>query len=105
MPPGIGSIYGHLDANEKPALAALANLTDDVRVYAPFGDLVALLERRHLAMPREQLMEALGSLGERDLINETRIGQQLCYSFRMELVRLWLLQNETLLRLAQERAG
>jgi len=101
----IGSIYGHLDANEKPALAALANLTDDVRVYAPFGDLVALLERRHLAMPREQLMEALGSLGERDLINETRIGQQLCYSFRMELVRLWLLQNETLLRLAQERAG
>ena len=101
----IGSIYGHLNENEKPALAALANLTDDVRVYAPFGDLVALLERRHLAMPRDQLMEALESLGERDLTNETRIGQQLCYSFRMELVRLWLRQNETLLRLAQERAG
>ena len=101
----IGSIYGHLSDNEKPALAALANLTDDVRLYTPFGDIVGLLERRHLAIPRDQLMEALESLGERDLTNETRIGQQLCYSFRMELVRLWLRQNETLLRLAQERAG
>ncbi len=98
------SIYNSQSASEKLALAALANLTDDVRLYAPFNDIASLLEKRHLAMPREELMAALENLEERDLISETRMGQQLCYSFRMELVRLWLRQNETLLRLAQERA-
>jgi hypothetical protein len=50
-------------------------------------------------------MQALKALEERDLVTEMRIGQQLRYSFRMGLVRLWLRQNEMLLRLSEGRSG
>ena len=96
------SIYNRLNASERMALTALANITDDVRVFVSFGEIMGILERRQLALPREELMIALKALQERDLITEMRIGQQLRYAFHMGLVRMWLLQNETLLRLSQE---
>ena len=97
------SIYNYLGNAEKLALAALANVTDDVRVFVPLGDVAGALERRGLTLPREELMQALKALEERDLVTEMRIGQQLRYSFRMGLVRMWLRQNEMLLRLSEER--
>ena len=96
------SIYNYLAHSEKAVLAAMAHVTDDVRVFVPLGDIAGMLERRQLSMPREQIMQALQALKERDLVTEMRIGQQLRFSFRMGLVRLWLRQNEILLRLGQE---
>jgi hypothetical protein len=48
------SIYDYLEHSEKLALAALANLTDEVRVFVPISDIAALLDRRHLGMSREE---------------------------------------------------
>jgi len=99
------SIYDYLEHSEKLALAALANLTDEVRVFVPISDIAALLDRRHLGMSREEIANALKALEERDLVTEMRIGQQLRYAFRMGLVRTWLRQNAILLRLGQEQEG
>jgi hypothetical protein len=99
------SIYNDLSDDEKLVLAALAHVTDEVRVFVLLGDIANMLERRRLGMPRESILESLRSLGERDLVIETRIGQQLRYSFRMGLVRMWLRENEMLLRFAQQREG
>ncbi len=96
------SIYRLLGETEQLVLAALANATDDVRVWVTLGDIVSVLEQYGLSRPRDDLMEALVTLRERDLIAEMRIGQQLRYSFRMGLVRMWLRQNEILLRLMKE---
>lgn len=97
------SIYNYLSRTERLALAALANATDDVRVFVSLADIIGVLEGRNLGMPRDEVMQALRSLVERDLVTEMRIGQQLRYSFRMGLVRMWLRQNEVLLRLGEEK--
>ena len=99
------SIYDQLGREEKLALAALANVTDDVKIFVSLGEIATMLERRGLGLPRENLMQALRALEERDLVTEMRIGQQLRYAFRMGLVRMWLRQNEILLRLSQEQEG
>ena len=96
------SIFNFLERSEKLVLATLAHVTDDVRVFVPMGDIVSLLGRRHLTMAREEIIQALQALKERDLVNEMRIGQQLRYSFKMGLTRTWLRQNEILLRMGQE---
>jgi|GEM_PF-1221771 len=98
-----GNIYHFLNGAERAALAALAAITDEVRVFVPLEDIAAMLERRHLSLPRSRLMRALQGLQERELVAERRIGQQLYYAFRMGLVRMWLRQNEILLRLSQEQ--
>ncbi|MBC7237988.1 MAG: hypothetical protein H5T69_19265, partial [Chloroflexi bacterium] len=97
------SIYNDLSEAEKLVLAALAHVTDEVRVFVLLGDIANMLERRRLGMSREEILQALRALRERDLVTETRIGQQLRYSFRMGLVRMWLRENEMLLRLAQQQ--
>ena len=97
------SIYNYLDDTEKLVLAALANVTDDVRIYVPLGDIMRLLESKHLTVSREEVIKALQALKERDLVSEMRIGQQLRYSFRMGLTRMWLRENDILLRWIQER--
>jgi HEAT repeat protein len=99
------SIYNDLTDDEKLVLAALAHVTDEVRVFVLPGDIANMLERRRLGMSRESILESLRTLGERDLVIETRIGQQLRYSFRMGLVRMWLRENEMLLRFAQQKEG
>ncbi|NLG49405.1 MAG: hypothetical protein GX552_04760 [Chloroflexi bacterium] len=98
-----GNIYHFLNGAERAALAALAAITDEVRVFVPLEDIAAMLERRHLSLPKSQLMRALQGLQERELVAERRMGQQLYYAFRMGLVRMWLRQNEILLRLSQEQ--
>ena len=97
------SIYNYLDDSEKLVLATLAYVTDEIRVFVPLGDILGLLQRRHITIDREQALQALMALKERDLVSEMRIGQQLRYSFKMGLTRRWLKQNDILLRIIQER--
>jgi hypothetical protein len=95
-------IYRHLPQHERRVIAAAASVADDVRVYVPLSDIVDELDRHHLSLPREQVLDALRALRERDLITEMPLAQQLRYAFRMGLIRMWLKHNEMLLRLAQE---
>ncbi|MFH1084459.1 MAG: HEAT repeat domain-containing protein [Chloroflexota bacterium] len=98
-------IYRHLPRHERYVIAAAASVADDVRVYVPLSDIVDVLDRHHLSIPREQVLDALRALRERDLITEMPLAQQLRYAFRMGLIRMWLKHNEMLLRLAQEKEG
>jgi len=98
------ALYGILSDAEKMALAGLANVTDDVRLFVPSDAIYDILQRKSLKMSRQELLQALEQLRERDLIQERRLGQQLQYSFKMGLVRMWLKQNEVLLRLQEEFA-
>jgi hypothetical protein len=97
-----GSIFANLPEQEKVALAGLANVTDDIRFSVPPDIVHDTLESRHLHMSSRELMQALRHLTERDLIEEHRLGQQLQYSFKMGVVRMWLKQSEMLLRLSEE---
>jgi hypothetical protein len=60
-----------------------------------------VLARYELDIPKPQLLDALRSLRERDLVVEQRIGQSLQYGFKMGLIRMWLRRSESLLRLGQ----
>lgn len=96
------SLYANLSEPEKRALSGLANVTDDIRLFVPLDSIHAVLERKRLSMSRSELMQALEHLKERDLIQERRLGQHLQYSFKMGIVRMWLKQAETLVRLSEE---
>jgi len=98
------SLYANLSEPEKMALSGLADVTDDIRFFVPLDSIYDVLERKRLEMPRRELMQALEHLKERDLIQERRLGQQLQYSFKMGIVRMWLKQAETLLRISEELA-
>jgi HEAT repeat protein len=97
------SIYDRLSRTEKLVVAAAANITDDVRVFVPLSDIDALLQRYGFTLAREEIVEALRALAERDLLLEMPVGQLLRYAFKMGLIRMWLKQNEVLLRLGQEK--
>jgi len=96
------AVYAPLSASEQKALAALANVTDDYRIYVPPDVVAQELDRYKLGIAKPDLLDALRALRERDLVVEQRVGQSLQYGFQMGLIRMWLLQNEVLLRLSQE---
>ncbi|MBM4431067.1 MAG: ATP-binding protein, partial [Chloroflexi bacterium] len=96
------AVYAPLSKPEQKVLAALANVTDDRTIYVPPEVGAELLDKHGLEVEKTQLLAALRALCERDLVDEKRMGQSLQYGFRMDLIRMWLRQNETLLRLSQE---
>jgi HEAT repeat protein len=96
------SVYAPLSKPEQRVLASLANVTDERRVFVLPDAVAEVLDKHQLQVAKRQLLDALRSLRERDLAVEKRIGQNLQYGFKMDLIRMWLRQNEMLLRLSQE---
>ncbi len=96
------SVYAPLRKPEQKVLAGLANVTDDRTILVPPAVVAQVLDKHGLDIPKSQLLDALRSLRERDLVVERRMGQSLQYGFKMDLIRMWLRQNEMLLRLSQE---
>ena len=96
------TIYDPLTQAERRVLAALASVTDDRRILVPADALSQILDRLDLTISGKELLNALHRLRERDLVIERRMGQTLQYGFKMDLIRMWLQQNDMLLRLSQE---
>lgn len=96
------AVYAPLALPEQKALAALANVTDDYRILVPPDVVAQELDKYKLGITKSDLLDALHSLCERDLVVDQRVGQSLQYGFKMDLIRMWLRQNEVLLRLSQE---
>ena len=96
------AIYAPLTKPEQKVLTALANVTNDRTILVPPDKVAEVLAKYGLDVDTTQLLEALRSLRERDLVDERRMGQTLQYGFKMDLIRMWLSQNEMLLRLSQE---
>jgi type I restriction enzyme M protein len=97
------AIYAPLSRAERTVLAALATITDDRTVLVPWEAVAEALYEHTLEVAKPSLFGALCSLSERDLVVEKRIGRGLQYGFRMDLIRMWLRQNNMLLRLSQEQ--
>jgi HEAT repeat protein len=96
------AVYAPLTGPEQDALAALASVTDDYRIFVPPDVVAQELDKYKLGLAKPDLLDALHSLRERDLVVDQRVGQSLQYGFKMDLIRMWLRQNEVLLRLSQE---
>ena len=96
------TIYDPLTPAERRVLAALASVTDDRRILVPADSVPPMLDRLGLSISGKELLNALHALRERDLVIERRLGQTLQYGFKMDLIRMWLQQNDMLLRLSQE---
>jgi HEAT repeat protein len=99
------SLYIYLSEPEKRALAALAEATSEQVIFVMPDKLSELLERHGLPLSKIELLDMLRQLRDRDLVIEERIGQRLAYGFKMGLVRMWLLDNEILLRLKEEKGA
>jgi len=97
-----GTIYDPLTQPERRVLAGLASITDDRRILVPADSVGQILQRHDLSVSGQDLLRALHALCDRDLVVERRMGQTLQYGFKMDLIRLWLQQNDMLLRLGQE---
>ena len=99
------SLYIYLSASEKRALAALAEATSEQVIYVMPNKLSEILEKQGLPLSKTELLDALRQLRDRELVIEERIGQRLAHGFKMGLVRMWLRDNEILLRLKEEKGA
>jgi len=91
--------YELLSRDELVTMAALA-FVSDAWTSVPTRDIETTLRRHGFSVPN--LSNVLRELKEQDFIQEKKAGQEHEYRFCMELLRVWLEQNEMLLRLKEE---
>ena len=91
--------YELLSRDEQVTMAALA-FVSDAWTSVPTRDIETTLERHGFSVPN--LSNVLRELKGQDFIQEKKVGQKHEYRFRMELLRVWLEQNDMLLRLKKE---
>ncbi|MBI3943884.1 MAG: HEAT repeat domain-containing protein [Chloroflexi bacterium] len=94
--------FDTITRQEKWALAALARETDYNKYFVGLIDIENTLSRFRLPLSRSELLDALSQLRDRDIVIERHEGQQLLYGIAMEILRIWLNQNEILMRLSEE---
>jgi Cdc6-like AAA superfamily ATPase len=90
--------------NDQPiALTSLAHITDDGRPFASLDDIVETLRQDGLEVAKRDLFESLRQLVERDfLVERGGEGAGRQYGFAMDLVRVWIEQNDEYSRLLEE---
>jgi hypothetical protein len=95
-----------LSRDEQIALAALGRITDDGRPFVSLEDIAETLRQDDVPLAKRDLFETLRQLVERDFLTERggeSAGRQ--YGFAMDLVRVWLEQNDEYTRLLEEVRG
>jgi hypothetical protein len=95
--------YMSLSRDEQLALACLASIADDGRPFVSLEDLAETLRQDNIIVGKREFFETLRQLVERDFIVERGgegTGRQ--YGFAMDLVRVWLEQNDEYTRLVEE---
>lgn len=99
--------YMSLARDEQLALAALARITDDGRPFVNAEDVVETLRQDHVTVGVHDLMETMHQLAGRDFVMERGGGDSAGrqYGFAMDLVRVWLEQNDEYTRLLEEQRG
>jgi len=96
--------YMSLTHQEPVVLASVARITDDGRPFVGMDDINETLRQDGINLGKRELFETLRQLVERDFITERggdRSERQ--YGFTMDLVRVWLEQNDEYARLMEER--
>lgn len=95
--------YQSLTREERILLAAVSRVTDDGRPYVGLDDILDTLKQDNAEVPKRDGIEVMRQLVDRDFITERAgegYGRQ--YGFTMELVRIWLEQNDEYNRLLEE---
>ncbi|MBK6769401.1 MAG: HEAT repeat domain-containing protein [Ardenticatenales bacterium] len=95
--------YQSLTREERILLAAVSRVTDDGRPYVGLDDILDTLRQDNVDVPKRDGIEVMRQLVDRDFITERAgegYGRQ--YGFTMELVRIWLEQNDEYNRLLEE---
>ncbi len=96
--------YMSLMREEPIALAAVARITDDGRPFIGMEDIAETLRQDGVVLGKRELFETLRQLVDRDFITERGAGGgSKQYGFTMDLVRVWLEQNDEYTRLLEER--
>ncbi|MFN2251397.1 MAG: HEAT repeat domain-containing protein [Anaerolineae bacterium] len=95
--------YMSLTDDQPIALTALAHITDDGRPFASLDDIAETLHQDGLDVAKRDLFESLRQLVERDfLVERGGEGAARQYGFAMDLVRVWIEQNDEYQRLLEE---
>lgn len=95
--------YMSLTRDERILLAAVSRVTDDGRPFVGLDDILDTLKQDDVEVPKRDGIEVMRQLVDRDFITERAgegYGRQ--YGFTMELVRIWLEQNDEYNRLLEE---
>ncbi len=95
--------YMSLTRDERILLAAVSRVTDDGRPYVGLDDILDTLKQDAVEVAKRDGIEVMRQLVDRDFITERAgegYGRQ--YGFTMELVRIWLEQNDEYNRLLEE---
>jgi hypothetical protein len=96
--------YMSLMREEPIVLASVARITDDGRPFVGMEDIAETLRQDGVVLGKRDLFETLRQLVERDFIIERGAGGgNRQYGFAMDLVRVWLEQNDEYTRLLEER--
>jgi HEAT repeat protein len=98
--------YMSLTPDERLALVALARITDDSRPFVSLDDISETLQQHEVQFEPDALYEALQQLQERDFVmlrGGPSEGAARQFGFRMDLVRMWIEQNDEFRRLREGR--
>ena len=96
--------YMSLSRDEQLCLTALAHITDDGRPFASLDDIAETLGQDGVSIGRRESFDALRQLVERDfLIERGGEGTGRQYGFAMDLVRVWIEQNDEYTRVLEEQ--
>ena len=95
--------YLSLSRGEQLTLAALSSIADDGRPFVGLEDIAETLRQDDAAVGKRELFDILRQLVDRDFIVERR-GESASgqYGCSMDLVRVWLEQNDDYTRLVDE---
>jgi len=95
--------YISLDMEERLALAAMSRITDDGRPFVGLDDILETLSQDDVTLAKRDAFEIMRHLAERDFVSERGTeGAGRQYGFTMEIVRVWLEQNDEYSRLLEE---
>ena len=102
----IRNAYNSLGTDQRVALSALGRITDDGRPFVSMDDIIETLEQDEVPATARDMYETLRGLAERDFIIDRAVeGTGRQYGFTMDLVRVWLEQNDEYARLLEELRG
>lgn len=95
--------YMSLGLQERLVLAAIARITDDGRPFVSLDDALETLRQDDVQIARREAFEVARTLLERDFITERGAdGTARQFGFTMDLVRVWIEQNDEYSRLLEE---
>lgn len=96
--------YMSLNMEARVVLAAMSRITDDGRPYVGLDDILETMRQDDITVSKRDAIETTRHLFDRDFISERgQDGASRQYGFTMDIVRVWLEQNDEYARLLEEQ--